>query len=332
MTTKDWREMVPTADALPEDVPLPESPNGQPGTDAAARYTPVDWAAAFAAQPEDTAWLVDGFLERGTLSTLFAKPATGKSLLALETTVGLVRDGHGVVYIDQENRLTDLVERLAAFGCQPGDLDPLKLFSFARLPPLDSPAGGADLLALATAHRAALVVIDTATRMLAGHENDADTFTALYRCTLAPLKAQGITVLRLDHPGKDEGRGQRGSSAKDADVDTAWRMTTVAEGREYRLDRTKSRSRARAGRLGAAPPLRAAAARLDPGGRPQRRGRPGHRDTVRAGPGSRASRCWPPDCPRRAEGRRGDRPESPDRGRNPQAQSCPRTVRGQRGQ
>jgi hypothetical protein len=202
----------------------------------------VDWAAAFAAQPEDTDWLVHGYLERGTLNALFAKPGTGKSLLALETAVDLVRAGEAVVYLDQENRVADLVDRLQAFGCCPEELGRLVLYSFARLPPLDSPAGGADLLALATVHRPALVVIDTATRMLTGHENDADTFTALYRCTLAPLKAEGVTVLRLDHPGKDEGRGQRGSSAKDADVDTAWRLSTVTERLEYRLDRTKSRS------------------------------------------------------------------------------------------
>jgi hypothetical protein len=153
-----------------------------------------------------------------------------------------VRAGHTVLYLDEENRICDLVERLQAFGCQPGDLERLKLYSFARLPALDSPAGGLHLLALAVSHAAALVVIDTATRMVTGHENDSDTFLALYRCSLAPLKGRGITVLRLDHPGKDESRGQRGSSAKDGDVDTAWRLVTVTEGLAYRLERTKSRS------------------------------------------------------------------------------------------
>lgn len=208
----------------------------------AARYTPVDWPAAFAGQPEDTDWLWGEFLERGTLNALFARPGTGKSLLALEIAVDIVRGGHSVVYLDEENRVTDLVDRLQAFGCQPGELERLLLYSFARLPPLDDVRGGLHLLALAEAGASGLVVIDTATRMVTGRENDSDTFLALYRCALAPLKARGITVLRLDHPGKDEGRGQRGSSAKDGDVDTAWRMVTVTEGTSYRLERTKSRS------------------------------------------------------------------------------------------
>ncbi len=49
-------------------------------------------------------------------------------------------------------------------------------------------------------------------------------------------------MLRLDHPGKDEGRGQRGSSAKDGDVDTVWRLTPTSNPLELKLYRAKSRS------------------------------------------------------------------------------------------
>jgi hypothetical protein len=245
VTARDWREMMPDDDPFPE-APWPEPPSGRPAeadlAAIAARYTPVDWPAAFTGQPEDTDWLWGEFLERGTLNALFARPSTGKSLLALEIAVDVVRCGQTVVYLDEENRVIDLVDRLQAFGCHPGELERLRLYSFAYLPPLDDVRGGLHLRALVEAHDAALVVIDTATRMVTGHENDSDTFLALYRCALAPLKARGVTVLRLDHPGKDESRGQRGSSAKDGDVDTAWHMRTAAEGREYRLERTKSRS------------------------------------------------------------------------------------------
>jgi hypothetical protein len=208
----------------------------------ASRYEPVDWHAAFAAQPEHTDWLYREWLERGTGNALFAKPGTGKSLLALEATADLVRAGRTVMYLDDENRVTDLVERLQAFGCQPQDLDRLRLYSFAGLPPLDSREGGWHLSDLAERDRPDLVVIDTTTRMVAGRENDADTFLDLYRWSLAPLKGLGITVLRLDHPGKDEDRGQRGSSAKDGDVDTTWRMTTIIDGLLYRLTRIKGRA------------------------------------------------------------------------------------------
>lgn len=49
--------------------------------------------------------------ERGTLNALFARPATGKSLLAPEIAVALVRAGYTAPYLDEENRITDLVDR-----------------------------------------------------------------------------------------------------------------------------------------------------------------------------------------------------------------------------
>jgi AAA domain len=208
----------------------------------AAQYTPVDWRAAWAGQPEDVEWLIEQYLEAGTSNALYGKPASGKSLLTLEDCLRLVRAGHVVLYIDEENRIVDLVIRLKAFGAKPGELDRLKLYSFARLPPLDTAEGGEHLLALAVASEAVLVVLDTSSRMVKGKENDSDTFLDLYRCSLALLKAREITVLRLDHPGKDEKRGQRGSSAKDGDVDTIWHLTQDADQRTFRFTRVKSRS------------------------------------------------------------------------------------------
>jgi hypothetical protein len=94
---------------------------------------------------------------------------------------------------------------------------------------------------LAEAHDPALVIIDTTSRVIAGKENDADTFLQLYRNSLVPLKQRGITVLRLDHPGKDADRGQRGSSAKDGDVDTVWHVDRVSD-TAVNFERRKSRS------------------------------------------------------------------------------------------
>jgi KaiC/GvpD/RAD55 family RecA-like ATPase len=207
----------------------------------AAAYAPVDWHAAWKTQPDAIEWLLEPLLEAGTVNALFGKPGAGKSLVTLEIALQLVRGGHVIVYVDQENRITDLVERLQAFGAEPGELDRLRLYSFADLPPLDTVAGGVHLLALAVTAGAALVVIDTTSRMVQGKENDADTFLALYRCSLVPLKARGITVLRLDHPGKDETRGQRGSSAKEGDVDTIWKLVQVTPA-TFRLEREKTRS------------------------------------------------------------------------------------------
>ncbi len=242
---RQWRrvpnEPPPSRDVTNSDS-VPRGPAAGDLAQIASRYTPVDWLEAWNGQPAEIDWLFEPVLETGTVNALFAKPGTGKSLLALEIALTLVRRGRTVVYVDDENRIVDLVERLQAFGATPAELGRLRLYSFAGLPALDTPLGGAHMLALAATGQAALVVLDTTTRMVAGRENDADTFLQLYRCSLVPLKSRGITVLRLDHPGKDGDRGQRGSSAKDGDVDTIWKMTTVTAGLRYQLHRDKSRS------------------------------------------------------------------------------------------
>jgi hypothetical protein len=51
-----------------------------------------------------------------------------------------------------------------------------------------------------------------------------------------------MCVLRLDHPGKDDAKGMRGSSAKVGDVDTIWRLTEAQDGEKFFLLREKSRS------------------------------------------------------------------------------------------
>jgi hypothetical protein len=109
------------------------------------------------------------------------------------------------------------------------------------LPPLDTQEGGAHLAALAEKYSPALVTLDTISRLVEGDENAATTYLQLYRCSMTPLKARKITVLRIDHAGKDTGRGQRGSSAKSGDVDLVWRLSRESD--EFLiLEREKSRN------------------------------------------------------------------------------------------
>lgn len=129
-----------------------------------------------------------------------------------------------MLYVDLENTLDDLVERLRDMGYRPEDLGQLRYLSFPSLPTLDSPAGGVEIVELAEYHDVALVVIDTISRVTAGEENSADTYRHLYRYTLAPLKAQRRAIVRLDHEGHQKGRS-RGSSAKNDDVDCVWQLS-----------------------------------------------------------------------------------------------------------
>lgn len=204
------------------------------------RYRRVDWHEAFG-RGSDIDWLLPPILEAGTINALFGKPGAGKSLITLDWAVQIVREGRKVMYVDEEQRIQDTVERLRDFGCTPGELDNLVMYNFAGLPPLDTPEGGQHLEALAEVNEPSLVVLDTTTRMVEGDENAATTWLQLYRNSLVPLKRRNICVLRLDHPGKDELRGQRGSSAKGGDVDTIFRLTFEPSGIVV-LDREKSRS------------------------------------------------------------------------------------------
>jgi len=216
----------------------------------AAGFTPVDWQAAWDAKPEEIQWLIEPLIEAGQSVALYAVPGAGKSLIALEIAAALAtgqpvlgnpaRDPMTVVYIDAENRQPSLVERLQAFGYKPADLGRLILYSFPSVAALDSLLGGQQTLALAVVHAAAIVVIDTTSRVVAGKENDADTYLAFYRYTVVPLRARGIALLRLDHPGKDVARGARGSSAKRGDVDAEWLLSKTSE-LTLDLDRQKER-------------------------------------------------------------------------------------------
>lgn len=204
-------------------------------------YNPVNWFHVWKETGDEPDWLFEPILEAGTVNALFGKPGVGKSLITLEMAMAIAKRGRPVVYVDDENRIQDTVERLKAFSCRPEDLDQLFMYSFAGLPALDTPDGGQHLAALADRHEAALVVLDTTSRMVAGDENQASTYLQLYRCSLVPLKSRGITVLRLDHPGKDDNKGQRGSSAKLGDIDTLWKLSSESEDL-LTLEREKSRS------------------------------------------------------------------------------------------
>jgi AAA domain len=237
-----------------DDPPDEPRPSHNERASILALYAPIHWPDLWADTTDDGPdWLVPDVLERGRSHALVGAAKSGKSLLTLDMVCGLVtgRSLLGrpsphtrpvrVFYIDLENAKADVRERLDAFGVGPDDLAALAYYSFPSLPALDSAAGGQHLLALAEHHDAELVVIDTVARVVVGPENDADTFRALYRHALAPLKAQGRAVLRLDHLGKDATAGARGSSAKADDVDTTWHLVDHGEGRiALRLDRQRS--------------------------------------------------------------------------------------------
>lgn len=204
--------------------PIPAPTVGPSLPDAASLPTPVDWQTVLTDDMPDTDWLIPEIVERGRLYALFAPSKTHKSLIVQYLAAELCQTAN-VVYLDMENSQADLRLRYRAMGYRPATahrLSNLHYFSFPSLRALDTPMGGAGIVELAEMYCPELVVIDTTSRVISGKENDSDTFGALYRYAMMPLKAMGVAVLRIDHAGKDVTLGQRGSSAKGDDVDTVW--------------------------------------------------------------------------------------------------------------
>jgi hypothetical protein len=201
----------------------------------------VNWVDAYGNGDDPARWLAEPLLPQHGGVAIFAKGGTGKSLLALWLAAALSTGASllgptepvEVLYLDYEMTIRDVVERLEDMGYDdPLRLDRLHYASLPSLPSLDTLEGGRAVLDMATHLSTALVVIDTFGRAVNGEEDRSDTVRAWYRWTGQLLKDAGIAFLRIDHAGKDVTRGQRGTSAKNDDVDVVWEMSEK-DGGEY---------------------------------------------------------------------------------------------------
>jgi AAA domain len=211
----------------------------------------IVWPDFWSSEQPAEDWLIPPIVASGRQTAIYSQPKQGKSLLALDVAVAAAT-GRSILgqpavapkricYLDLEMTPADLRERLIDLGYGPeDDLTALSYYQLQSLPPLDTDLGGEVLLSIATNHAAALVVIDTMARAVSGEENSADTYRRFYAYTGRRLKAAGVSLLRLDHQGKDAALGQRGSSAKDDDLDVVFRLTCDDLGRVV-LKRTRSR-------------------------------------------------------------------------------------------
>ncbi len=210
----------------------------------------IDWADFWAADDPGAAWLLEPIVPAGRAVAIFSKAKEGKSLLALDITAAAAtgrsvlgqppRDPIHVLYADFEMTRDDLRERLTDLGYGPDDdWSHLHYYQLPAWPALDGKDGGEILAGAARECEAQLVVIDTMARVVSGGENETDTYRAFYRFTGGLLKADGRSLLRLDHEGK-KGEDQRGSSAKNDDVDVVFRLATLP-GNIVKLTRTHTR-------------------------------------------------------------------------------------------
>jgi hypothetical protein len=207
----------------------------------------IDWHALWEDQTEEE-WIVEPLLPARRLIALYSAPKVGKSLLMLEMAaaiatgtevLGTIPKQRHVLYVDFENDPKgDIKPRLVDMGYEPSQLDWLHYLSFPTLAALDSERGSKELLAAVHHFEAEAVFVDTVSRSVQGEENENDTWLNFYRHTGLKLKQAQVALMRLDHSGKDETKGQRGGSAKVGDVDAVWRMRRVKsdDGDTYLLE------------------------------------------------------------------------------------------------
>jgi hypothetical protein len=191
---------------------------------------------------EPPTWAIEPLVEVGQFASLYGPRAVGKSLLGLDYACRLALTGADVLYLDHENPHAEIRRRIRAMEHPPGQLTAhLRYLNFPPIHSLDTEAGAEKLAAVVEATTAELVILDTWSKFISGDEASPSTHTRAYNLAVVPLRRQGITVLALDHPGKDISRGPRGGSSKSDNVDVEWIVTAKAGGR-LRLERTKSRT------------------------------------------------------------------------------------------
>jgi len=210
----------------------------------------INWQELWSGDHKAEDWLAWPLIANGRQTALYAPAKTGKSIVTLAIVAALatgkpilggqpIAPQH-VLYLDYEMTSADLADRLETLGyTADDDFTHLHYALLPSLPPLNTVEGKDAVCRLAELVDAKAVIIDTMGRAVEGDENSADTYRDFARLTGLALKAAGRAVVRTDHAGKTADKGQRGSSAKNDDVDVVFRLDVVTDG--YELVRTHAR-------------------------------------------------------------------------------------------
>jgi RecA-family ATPase len=193
-------------------------------------------------------WLIEQFLQKGSLALMFGEPGTGKTFYALDIAcaVALGRDWRGkptaqgsVAYVAAEDSI-GVRNRLEVY-CRVNQINPADL-------DLHVTANGANLLdgkwvdsyiqALKQISNLTLVVIDTLAASTPGGDenNSASMGMFIYLCKWIQIET-GASVLVVHHCGKDISKGARGWSGLRGAADTVIFLRRLSD--HYVADRTQ---------------------------------------------------------------------------------------------
>ena len=245
---KDISDHLNAGHRIDELIPWGETP---PNPDEPLRL--IDWDRFWTQDHNIEEWVVYPIIPAARTISLYAPAKAGKSTVVLACVAAAVagkpilgittpptQPRPTILYLDYEMTEADVYERLSELGYGPADdLTGLHYSLIPQIDPLDTERGAQAILEAAQRLAVNCVVIDTFGRAVAGEENNADTVRAFYRLTASALKREGIACLRTDHAGKNLEKGQRGTSAKNDDVDVVWQLSRQQGG--VKLNRTHSR-------------------------------------------------------------------------------------------
>jgi hypothetical protein len=152
--------------------------------------------------------------------------------MALWIAVLVMEQGLNVIYVDEENGQIRIAERLQQLGADPDTVE--KHFFYADGPGLRLDDDNLQMWQTTIDQvKPALVIFDPFADLLALsslEENSAGDVTKWIKGFAQPVKAVEGAVLILDHVMKDDsGKYARGSSAKHAKVDAAWKLKVEEE-------------------------------------------------------------------------------------------------------
>lgn len=192
-----------------------------------------------------TEWIVEGIIPRASVTLLAGEPGSYKSWLALTLLRSAVSGGKfldrecealSVLYLDRENPLTVVRERLAMLGVE--SLAGTKIWG-GWLPDPPPAIGDVRLLEMARERRP-LLLFDSLIRFHSADENSATEMAEVMQ-NLRALANVGATVVALHHKPKAEGAHYRGSSDIAGGVDTAFSVSRDRQAGILKLECFKSR-------------------------------------------------------------------------------------------
>lgn len=172
---------------------------------------------------------IEGLLYKTAVTSLYAPGGSGKTIMALWIAKRVMEEGGRVLYVDEEMGPMRMAERLQHLGT---DTDMLReYFTYCDAPGLSIRAAW-DWYKFLEKKKPDLVIYDPFADLLALSsldENSSVDVTKWFKTFAQPVKEDGSAVLILDHVMKDDsGKYARGSSAKHAKVDAAWKMKVEA--------------------------------------------------------------------------------------------------------